>query len=144
MAMWCKASSYSILAFAVVTLVGCESRAVLGKVSGQVTFQGKAVANAAVLFSNAAQGVYITANADAEGRYAVEMAQGRGLPPGSYQITINPPPITPPTMSTGPLPKPEKLPEYPSIPKKYRDVKTSGLTLTVVEGDNRFDVNMTP
>lgn len=132
---------FGALALAAVVIPGCGRGEVLGKVYGQVTFQGRPVTAGVIVFSNAEKGVHITADLTREGRYVVEMAKGYGLPLGDYQVAINPPlPDTPPV---GPIPK-SKIKEYPEIPPKYRRAEMSGLTLTVREGENPFDVDMRP
>ena len=69
------------------------------------------------------------------------MAEGAGLPPGTYQVSISPPvedlPLGP--VQASPQPK-----EYPNIPERYRDPQTSGLTLRVRAEANRLDVDMQP
>lgn len=129
------------LACLTLATLGCGRGEVLGKVSGQVKFQGQPVTEGVILFSNAEKGVHITADLNKDGRYVVEMAKGYGLPLGDYQVTISPPlPDTPPV---GPIPK-VKVKEYPDIPPKYRRAETSGLTMTVRAGENPFDVDMQP
>jgi hypothetical protein len=131
--------------FLLAVLCGCGSREQLGDVTGQITFQGKPVTKAVIHFSNPTKGIFIAAESNAMGQYVVEMAKGRGLPAGTYQVSISPasPVPTKAVPATGPLPKSIKAPESPDIPPKYRDSKTSGLTLTVVDGQNCFDVKMT-
>ncbi|MEA1951450.1 MAG: carboxypeptidase-like regulatory domain-containing protein [Planctomycetota bacterium] len=120
-------------------LPGCNKGEKLGAVSGKVTFKGQPLTEGVVMFVNKAKGVHMTAPLDAEGRYKVVMAKGAGLPPGEYLVTVNPPVLDAP-MGAGFM----KVPEYPNIPHKYRNARTSGLTLTVTEEGSKLDIDMQP
>ncbi len=125
----------------VACLAGCGSGEKMGRVFGKVTFQNQPVPEGVISFSNAEKGVYMTAKLNPDGTYEVVMAQGRGLPLGTYQVAINPPLVDAPL---GPALEPPKLQPYPNIPERYRKPEQSGLTLTVQEGDNPFNVDMQP
>jgi hypothetical protein len=79
------------------------------------------------------KGVVYSAKPDSDGRYEVKTIDGLGCAVGTYQVSIFPAPMVNP-----PIP----FPAFPNIPSKYRGAETSGLTLTVKEGDNPFDVDM--
>lgn len=119
-------------------LAGCGSNEPRGRINGKVTFQGQAVSEGIVLFSNNEKGIHMTTDLKSDGSYEITTAKGVGLPTGKYQVCVCPPLING-TTGTGPVPKPKP---YTNIPLKYRDFKTSGLTLTVNQGDNPFDVAM--
>jgi hypothetical protein len=117
-----------LLALALCLSLGCGKR--LAEVHGRVTFQGQPVSGgASLLFVNAEAGTYIVAKLDEDGRYRVEMAEGHGLPPGRYAVGVRPPDLAP---------------NFPSIPKKYRDPKTSGLELDLTSKGAIFDIDMQP
>jgi hypothetical protein len=123
-----RAARWLLLALALGPAPGCGKR--LAEVHGRVTFRGQPVSGgASVLFENAEAGTYIVAKLDADGRYRVEMAEGYGLPPGTYAVRVRPPDLSP---------------DFPSIPKKYRDAKTSGLTLELTPKGATFDIDMQP
>jgi hypothetical protein len=124
-----------------VGLAGCGSGEVRGRVVGNVTFQGKAVTEGIVTFSNDDKGVHMTTKLRPDGSYEIMTAKGAGLTLGTYRISVSPPPpeLAPMGSTAPPAMKP-----YPNIPKKYRDAGTSGLTLTVKQGENRFDIAMAP
>jgi hypothetical protein len=126
---------------AALVSAGCGRGPVLGRVSGKVTFQGQPVPEGIVLFRNKEKAVYMTANLKPDGTYEVRRAEGKGLPPGGYEVMIQPPMEDAPM---GPALEPPKLKPYPNIPAKYRSYESSGLTLTVKEGDNVLDVEMRP
>jgi hypothetical protein len=119
---------------------GCKPKVVLGKVYGQVSFQHEPLDAGIVGFSNETTGIHMTANLDKEGRYRVSMAKGFGLPPGEYQVAVYPFVADLPIGSTT---RPEPR-EFPNIPPRYRQPTTSGLTLTVHEGDNPYNIDMEP
>ncbi|MBY0456793.1 MAG: carboxypeptidase-like regulatory domain-containing protein [Gemmataceae bacterium] len=109
---------------------GCERPVKLAEVKGRVTFQGKPPgAGVQVLFSNPNGGTDILAPLDADGYYRVGMAEGYGLPPAPYQVAVHPPPLNP---------------NFPTVPKRYRDPKTSGLTLDLTPDGAEFNIDMKP
>lgn len=119
--------------------VGCGSHEARGRVVGKVTFQGKVVSEGQVVFSNMDKGIHIAAQLKPEGTYEVRMGKGAGLPSGTYSVCVCPPPLMPKGVFD-----PATVKQYPNIPQKYREASTSGLTLTVQEGENLFDVAMQP
>lgn len=120
---------------------GCNRGEVLAPVTGIVTLEGKPIPRATVQFRNDQKGVHMQAEADQQGRYVVRMANGDGLPLGEYKVCISPPIQDHPL---GPIkaPPPNVDPYADTIPRKYRDVKTSELTLTVSEQTPAFDIDM--
>ncbi len=70
--------------------------------------------------------------------YEVIMAKAAGLPLGSYKVCVSPPLVLHP-IGAKVLPKPK---QYPNIPVKYRNYTTSGLTVTIIDGDNLFYIDM--
>ncbi len=128
-------------------LVGCGGpKKVLGRVAGKVTFKGQPVTDGLIVFANREKGVFILAEIGPDGSYNVETADGFGLPPGTYRVSITPPVSDAPV---GEMPKMPKPGAYDDIPEKYRRAETSGLTLTVeetkeAEDVNRLDVDMQP
>ena len=122
-------------------VTGCDSGETLGPVSGTVTFQGQPVTNGRVLFQNAKEGIYMTANLDEKGHYEVRRPEGTGLPLGEYNVSVNPPVIDAPMAGSG---KPVNIPTFPNIPAKYRTASTSGLKVTVTEEGTTLDIDMKP
>lgn len=136
--MWFNSTNYLLLFLSLALCMGCERSETLGKVQGQVTLDGQPVAHGIVIFSNPAKGVHITAPLQSDGRYEIQMAQGFGLPLGEYQVAVNPPVASPPMPGAPPPP-----PVPPSnIPTRYMQPTSSGLTRTINEGENVFDIPM--
>jgi hypothetical protein len=135
-----SARHLAILMSCCFVLSGCGSHEMRGRVAGTVTFQGKAVPEGLVVFSSDEKGgVRMTAAISSVGGYEVLAAKGAGIPTGNYKVAVCPPPMVPSGVFD-----PGKVKAYPNIPEKYRSHSTSGLMLTVKEGDNRFDIEMTP
>jgi hypothetical protein len=130
-------------AIVLLTLVaGCGKQEPWGKVEGTVSFQGKPVETAIVLFSNRAAGVEMTTFTDAEGRFEIHTAKVGGLPVGDYRIAITPYAVGVPTDTIVFAKKSMKT--FPNIPIAYRDIATSGLSALVTTGENVFRFDMKP
>ena len=138
-----RAFTLSVLvALALAPIVaGCGRGEVLGRITGKVTFQGEPVSEGIILFRNKPKAIYMTADLKPDGTYVVRRASGEGLPPGDYEVMIQPPLEDAPM---GPALEPPKIKPYPNIPQKYRSYESSGLSVTVHEGENPFDVDMKP
>ncbi len=122
-------------------LAGCAPGEPVGRVFGKVTFQDRPVTEGLVLFRNQAKAVHMTAAIGPDGAYEVAWRGAKGLPLGTYEVMVSPPLEDAPM---GPALEPPKLKPFPNIPQKYRSFTTSGLKVDVKEGENPFDVNMTP
>lgn len=123
---------------------GCNRSEPLGRVYGQVTFQGEPVTAGLLVFSNHQKGVHMTAELGSDGSYELQTAGGFGLPLGTYKVAVNTPIPEPPVYGAPnsiPANKP-RANSYVNIPEKYQDFETSGLSITVEKGDNQFDIEM--
>jgi hypothetical protein len=140
-------------------LTGCSEagRPPTYPVTGTVTFQGKAVAGAAVTFVPAGEaGDAASAITDTEGKYALTTwVQGDGARPGQYRVKVihgDQLAVDPSKMvqnlsyeeeqkiyveNTKPAPRPKSL-----IPAKFANDDTSGLTHTVEEKPTTFDIKL--
>jgi hypothetical protein len=125
---------------ACVATLGCDRGETLGKVYGKVTFQGHPVTEGLLVFSNRVKGVHMTTELSADGSYELQTARGFGLPLGDYEIAVSARVANPP-MPGMPTPPPGSN-TFSLIPKKYFRPETSGLRLTVVDGDNPFNIDI--
>lgn len=104
--------------------------------SGTVTSKGKPVKDAQINFENPAIGAWGTAIGD-DGKYSLEIAAGE------FKVSILPTIDVPMDMSVnsdGVIPEP---PKREDVPEKYRAGGTSGLEVTVSEGEgNTYDVTI--
>lgn len=98
-----------------------------GIVKGAVTYNGKPLADVQVEMEQPGAGIGALATTDAEGKFTVE---GQ-IRTGSYKVTIGPKAEAPPEPGV----TPKKI-AFPPIPKKYRQMATTDLSMTVVEGEN--------
>jgi hypothetical protein len=83
----------------------------------------------------------MTAPLKQDGTYVVTSAAGPGIPLGKYSVTVSPP-LQEPVM--GPMQQALPPKQYPNIPARYRNPKTSEQSLDVEEGENSLDVDMRP
>jgi hypothetical protein len=111
-------------------------------VRGQVTCNGRTVTEGLVVFFEPESRVYQAARIQSDGSYVAKMSEGPGLLVGDYQVAVMPPVIEGPGSKN---PGPTTPRDYREIPLRYRNPKTSGLTLTVTEGVNPpFAIEMKP
>jgi hypothetical protein len=111
-------------------------------VSGKVTYQGKALADASVTFVPADAEEEATernrlirpsGKTDADGAYELVWAEHTGAPPGKYNVIV-----TAFAPSTDDDVRPDSL-----IPEMYGSPKTSGLSRVVKEeGDNVINIDL--
>lgn len=135
-----------LLTIALVT-AGCGKRSANVQVAGRVAMAGKPLSEGRVLFQNNESGIALFANIQNDGTYRVKTYKDDGLPPGSYQVAIQPPsPIA--SQSPGKIIlRPNMGGELHAspIPARYREVATSGLKITVqVSGNPSFDFDLKP
>jgi hypothetical protein len=146
------------LAFMLPILAGCAPGT--GTVSGKITYNGKPLPGAIVMFQPAAAGQNpVTLALDAESRYSVT------LPTGEVSVTVNTRDIVPKVSMKMPAPGPEpddKAKGGPEggadaakgdgdarpagnrmpIPDRYAKVETSGLKYTVKSGNQTYDIDL--
>ena len=111
---------------------GCINRTKPAQISGIVTCRGESVAAGEVFFYSRERGVGASAKIDGSGKYQLATP----LSAGSYEVYVMPPIVEP--SGAGPA----NSTTATSIPKKYRDASTSGLTVTVKGGKTDFPIQM--
>lgn len=126
------------LAGTLALVAGCSRER--GSVVGRVTFQGKPVTGARIVFSDPEYGTYITAALDADGRFEMRTAEGPGLWVGTYKVTIVPE-LEDPPIGPAPPPKPRTP---PPVPPKYMDPRTTPLIVDVDETNKPFEFDLQP
>ena len=108
---------------------GCGRRCLpTGSVSGRVTYNGRPLTTGVITFVNEKAGSGASGELDSSGSYRIALIR-----PGEYDVALYGRPLRPesPVQNQSVM----KL----SIPHKYQDVRTSGLTATVKEGRNTAD-----
>ena len=133
------------LALAALSLLpeGCGRSAVSGivKAGGSVTYHKRPLANVAVTF-HPKSGRPATGTTDAAGRFTLSTLQaGDGAAVGSYKVSIcmsGAPPMPGPTEAK------KFSPDAPSLPLKFSNPETSGLTANVeASSSNLFPFDLT-
>jgi hypothetical protein len=77
-----------LLALLLIPCLGCGSGFKTVPVSGQVTLDGQAVADAGVLFVPVEKGPTARAVTDSQGRYKLKTNELNGAAPGKYQVAV--------------------------------------------------------
>ena len=135
--------------------VGCSGSGLsgpTGTVSGKVTYNGNPVpAGCTVTFVHDETSLAAAGQTGADGSYTLQMQGGGDVPAGAYKISVGPPaaaggagPDNPEayaaSMESGGDASADTGTPFPD---KYLLPGTSGLTFTVKEGPNSYDVEMT-
>jgi hypothetical protein len=141
-----------LLFLSLAPAVGCgDGRLDVAPVRGRVTFGGQGVPRAVVIFHPGAEAAEELgkmrpfAYADSDGNFEIKTyVDGDGAPPGEYRVSIIARSSRP---RRGPS-KDNRIPEGsagpainipPQVSKKYSDVDTSGIKVTVVKGENNLE-----
>ena len=125
----------------VVVFLGCgEPAEPVGTVTGKVTFNGAPVEEGVVNFFSQATNTGGSGELGSGGSYSAPAGQ-KGLPLGEYEVYVVPPTVV--LSDTAESPGGEGYKEVDNIPQKYRSSGTSELKVTVAEGPNSFDIQMT-
>ena len=129
-----------VIFVALGSLGGCgEKGPPTGTVKGTVTYRQEPVAEGFVVFENRDQGWTRTAKLNADGSY-----EHREVRVAEYVVRVVPPDPELPNETTGfrgggdvpPVPDPE------NIPKSFRAADSTPLRANVVEGENRYDFEL--
>jgi hypothetical protein len=136
----------SLAAILVLCLGGCTGSGGPEPVraGGVVTYNGKPLSSAEVVFAPEGQGRVASATTDESGRFRLgTFRPGDGALAGKHRVAViargpakRPPPGSPAAL----MPDDYATPGDPRIPKKYFSAATSGLTAVVdPNGDNEFE-----
>jgi hypothetical protein len=155
-------SSWPLILLLSIALVGgCNQNSRLGvaPVRGRVMYDGRGVTNATVVFmpsedaNDKAKKLRPYAYVDGQGNYEImTYKEGDGAPPGNYRVMIliaGPPSKSPKDKAAG---EPEQQSAQghnvpPAVIEKYGNVETSGIKVTVENGENNlqpFVLTMAP
>ncbi len=125
----------AVLALATAAGCGGGDAEATGSVSGKVTFKDQPVTEGTVSLYDEKQGTAGGGKIESNGAYRVI-----GLKAGEYKASVSPPMDRETSSDPNNPPKPKDM---PNIPEKYRKFETSGLSITVKDGTNELNVNMT-
>jgi len=146
------------LGLLLLALAGCQGdsspfKGPKGTVNGKVTYNGNPLpAGCSIVFMHQEKSLPATGSIGADGSYSLQMGGKPEVMAGAYKVSLSPPasaaatgadPSNPEAykafmMGKGAKPAEEK----PPFPKKYQMADTSGLTFTVKEGPNTFDIDL--
>jgi len=131
--------SLSTLVLILPIMGGCggggKGKRVTGRVDGTVTFNGQPVKGGSVSFVSKTTGDGAGATIEPSGKFKVTDP----VPVGQYSAMVLPVVLTPDEIADGKQPPPSN-----DIPEQYRSTETSGLNFEVKEGQNTFEIKMTP
>lgn len=116
-------------------MVGCgasDRDAVVGTVTGTVTLKGSPMKQGIIHFVNSGMGSEASAELTDSGQYRVEVP----IAAGEYQVRFGPPLLPPPDQMAS------AKPVTVTVPAKYQDVATSGITATIKEGENQHNFEL--
>lgn len=131
-----------------ILVLGCAERADLepaGTVSGRVTFQQKPLPTGCTLMF-VSDHTTAVGSVEPNGQYQLKSGDSNRIPVGKYRVAVNPP-----APANAPLEGEETAGDDTTwlgedygdlIPRKYRNVGTSGLAFEVQEGENTFDIKL--
>jgi hypothetical protein len=120
-----SALSVVVATLVALGLVGCGSKRPEGTLAGAVTYKGQPVTKGEVQFYSTL-GAGATAPLDSSGRFTVDGL----MPVGEYQVCVVPEILHPNPNA------PKQVTKSADIPKKARDLRTSGLSIQLTEGKN--------
>lgn len=123
------------------SLAGCGNDPGRGSVKGKITVNGKPLAKGLITFLTSSGNKDPYSSAITNGEYAIpDMPAGPAkvyiIPP----LTSEPPPVDKGDLVPAARPGQKKL----VVPDKYQNPETSGLSLVVQKGENKFDADLTP
>lgn len=128
---------YVVTLLLLTALAGCGSSSNPASVTGKVTYEGQPAASGRVMFVNEGQASQIFIGLlDQQGQYELKMTEEiRGAQPGKYKVAV---------IIDGDSQMDEKGnsirdPNAISIPQKYSNADSSGLTAEITEGKNVVD-----
>jgi hypothetical protein len=121
-----------------LTFTGCGDSLV--KVSGKVTLDGNPLTTGNISFAPMQSGQVAIGTIDEKGNYTLQSGTQKGVPAGTYRVTIVAVELVPPSPQN-----PEPLPKV-LTPPRYNDATTSGLTADVKPGNttHNFDLKTMP
>ena len=126
----------------VLVLSGCSDepeRDPTIKIHGKITYKGEALKRGTIVFFPEGGKKIATSEIDEDGTYTLTTYQSNdGALPGEHQVTI-----TSERDMTNVLPEDVKPGDKPwLIPRKYNQVKTSGLTATVPDKEKEINFDL--
>ncbi|WP_254507716.1 hypothetical protein [Anatilimnocola floriformis] len=135
------------LLIALALCLGCKPAGPpVAVVKGRVTAGNKPLTSGVMIFQAENGPLALTTEINAQGEYQIKTYDSAGLPPGKYKVAIKP--AVPARPEGAPVLAGEAMNAQPladsSIPKKYHDISTSGLSADVTLETKAYDFELTP
>jgi len=132
---------------AAALLAGCSSEfdyGPRGTITGRLTKAGKPLLPGThVSFMEPEKGYLAYGTTDADGNYTVDSAFEGQMPIGTYGVMIQPPTtVDPESLDAEAMLSGQGKVAPTTIPDKYRQFSTSGLTFPITEGENKIDIDL--
>ncbi|VTS01703.1 hypothetical protein [Tuwongella immobilis] len=128
------------LSLVCVVGIGCSDRPRMGKVSGTVTLDGKAIETGTVTFEMTGQRPGTARIENGKIVEAMTYDPGDGIPVGEHRLAVSATKTAAAATSANPGDYKATGANYMGgaslVPKKYLDPTTSGLTATIQSGEN--------
>jgi len=123
---------------ATAAMVWPPARHMWGSVHGKVTsVSGEAVVDVTVLFIDETAGVGSSGRTDAWGNY-----RAYGIRAGRYAVAVRPAPLSADRPPTREDVLAAKAVLEPSVPARFQEIGSSGLTVELQRGRNRYDIDL--
>jgi len=107
----------------------------VGKASGKVTLNGGTIPAGSTVTLISTEGLAAAGTTAADGTFKLMFEGSESIPATTYKVQLSPPPASSePQLMDPSQPMPTAPPE--PFPSKYAASSTSGLTVTISEGDN--------
>lgn len=135
----------AIVAGFVVAIVGCGSSGPSGTVTGKVTVGGNPPpANTQVIFVEANTSKTAGGITTADGSYSLRMGDSNQVATGTYSVAVRPPVRTISDEEAMELSMKGETPDLGTggIDPKFTNPETSGLSFTVNQGANTYDITI--
>lgn len=150
-----------LVLIAIFPCCGCSNSVDLGPsgtVSGKLTYKGKPLAEGTqIIFMHRTSGFAGVDAVDSEGHFELSFYRKTTgptpqIPVGEYVVTVQPPDPNAEMSDPTDVMTPDEVDAANrkrrsapiSFPQKYRQPHTSGITKTVKEGENKFEIDLKP
>jgi hypothetical protein len=127
--------SFLVVGLGLATSTGCGTGT--GTVSGHVTYKGQPIKKGTITFFPKAPKVRPAGGVIQDGKYSLE------VPVGEVEIAVLVPSMLPP-VEKGKKPPKKKKGQKPDedVSPKYKDQTKSGLSMTVIKGEQTKDIDL--
>lgn len=131
---------FVVCALLIVSGCGKSGPAPTASLSGKVTIDGApAPTGSQIHFTDSASGNVAIGVIRDGGAYTATLNGQEKVFPGDYKVTVSGPAVE---VDAEAAMEPDFVPPTNPIPEKYQDASTSGETVTVTEGENTYNLDI--